>query len=302
MTQPKLSKKASGHGGRGYAAIFEDGQPVVPSVTTILGAVAMPGISQWVANNTAAYCAVNAERLLSISEEQAYNYGRFYWKRVPDFDSPDFDPFNYHAGVLQDAADQGTFIHEWIEAYLNDWPEPDPQNRAHEEMIEAFILWTLDNDIAPLVTERTVYGNGYAGTFDGIGTINGVRTLWDVKSSRAVRESHVAQLAALGASHTLAQEVSEGTGGAVKVKLSAENQRYYSQEYGWFVAEPLPPFEQYALLQVRPDEGDKPAFCELHVVPQQLIDSGFELFRGALQIKQAQRAMALAGKEAGFEL
>ena len=91
--------------------------------------------------------------------------------------------------------------------------------------------------------------------------------LTDVKTSRAVRDTHIAQLAAYGAASMAVVEVPEGTEGAVEYKGS------------WFADKTLPGFQKYAIVQIRPDDYDPkgnliPAFCKLHVLSQDEIDAG----------------------------
>lgn len=298
MTSPFLASAKSGFQGRGYKAIFEEEPVLVPSVTTVLGAVASPALTQWAVNQTCAYYAANPEAVFNKSVEASYYMGLWYGKRKPEFDSSDYDPYNYHKGVLQEAADQGTWIHEFVEATLNDDFEPTPQNAQHEQMAEAFVLWLMDNDVTPVITEKTVYGVGYAGTLDGIAHINGKLTLFDTKSSRAVHESHRAQLSALGAAHTMATECDPKDEGAVKHTRTLAGVK----DTKWFKPEPLPAFTDYGVLQIRPDDYNNkgefvPAFCEFHPITNEVIDASFGIFQGALQIKQAQRAVGLLIKD-----
>ncbi|MCK9598286.1 MAG: hypothetical protein M0R06_04555 [Sphaerochaeta sp.] len=297
MTSPKLTVAASNMGGRGYRTIFEPEPGVVPGVTTVLNAISIPAIVQWAVDNTCAYYAANPEAVYVREAEATYFMGRWHWNKTPDYDSPEYNPHNYHAGVLQDAADQGDFIHQFIEADLNGWFEPTPQNAQHEQMIGAYLDWRANNDVEMLMTERTVFGDGYAGSFDWMGYVNGAKLLIDNKSSRAIRETHVGQLAALGAAHTMAVEVKEGTEGARHHKLhKAASEGNGGQVDSWWVPEPLPPFQGYAVLQVRPDDVDEPAFCRLEIIPDNVIDSGWKLFRGALEIKRAQRELDVLKK------
>jgi len=287
MTDPFLSRPQSGFSGRGYINPFEETAQVVPSVTTVLRALGNDALVQWAVDQTCGFYAANPEAVFTRSESQVYHMGRWYHKRVPDFDAPDYDPENYHLGVLNDAADQGTWIHEYIEAKLNGWFEPTPRNANHEEMAEAVDVWLADNDVELTCSERTVFGQGYAGTFDWVGRVNGgPLTLWDNKSSRKVHQSHMSQLSALGAAHTMAVQVDEGTDGAVPVTKKDETR--------WFVPEPLPPFTAYGVLQIRPtsftDDGEViDAFCKPHYIPNEVIDASFEIFKGALAVKHAER-------------
>lgn len=292
MSEPFLTVKASGYGGRGYASIFDPDSGPLPGVTTVLKAVAAPALTQWAVDQTAAYAVANIEALLTRTEDQGWGFLRWYWKRTPDPNSGQIDLLNYHAGVLDEAAEMGRWAHSFLEATLLDTFEPTPMNELHDQMANVIGLWVLDNDIEVLATESTVYGEGYAGTFDLLAEVNGVKMLIDAKTSRAVRDSHVAQLGALGAAHTMAVEVDKGTKDAVahtKTVGGAKTTRY-------FVPEVLPAFESYAVLQIRPDDVDSkgraiPAFCELHTIPHEAIEAGFQMFKGALAIKHAEKTL-----------
>lgn len=87
-------------------------------------------------------------------------------------------------------------------------------------------------------------------------------------------------------SHKLQSKVAEEHGG---------------QERAWFVEEPLPDFQQYAVIQIRPDDWGNygeyiPAFCEMHVIPQREIEAAYGLFIAARDIRLAQFALKQAEK------
>ena len=290
MTSPFLASKTSGYGGRGYANPFEKKKITVPSVTTVLSAVNAPQLTQWAVNQTCGYYAANPEAVYNRTAEQAYFMGQWYWKREPNFDSSEYNPFNYHKGVLNEAADQGTWAHAFLEAQLRGTEEPTPLTPQHAQMAEQIVFFLMDNDFRPVAIESTVFGQGYAGTLDGIAEINGVLTLFDAKTSRGVYESHMAQLGALGAAHTMAVEANVGEPGAVEVTKTIDGKK----ETRWFRPEPLPPFTDYGVLQIRPDDVARDgspidAFCKFHPIAQEVIDASFGIFEGALKIKQAQR-------------
>ena len=292
MTAPKLSVTASGYSGRGYRNPWTG--EVVPGITTVLGAINQPAILQWSVDQVAAYAATIAEDLVGRDEEQRFRMLRFYHSRAKesDFDDPLVDLHDAHTGVLNDLAELGTAVHSYVEADLNGWMDPDIFRPEQEQMVVAYLQWRQEHDIEVHATEASVFGQGYAGTADAFLKIDGVNTLLDVKTSRAVRDSHIAQLAALGAAHTMAREVPEGTEGAVGFKSRQSDKQFSS----WWVAGDVPPIQQYAVLQIRPDDYDKngvfiPAFCEMHVIDQRQIDASFGLFEGALQIRHAQRKL-----------
>lgn len=305
MTTPRLTVSRSGFGGRGYKAIFEEKTPIVPSVTTVLKSVNKPALIQWAADQVAAYAVTHLEELEQRDIETGFTYLRYYHGRFKpdDFDNPNFDLYNAHTGVLHDAAEMGNWIHEFIECDLRGWIEPEPTRIEHEQMAEAYLLWRMDQDIEVYATEATVYGDGYAGTADLFAKINGVNGLWDVKSSRSLWSEHTAQLAALGAAHTMAVEAEKGDKNAVyhKIEPKIAEENGVEQDSYW-VPEPLPPIQQYGIIRVRPDDYDNkgefiPAFSELVTFSQKAIDAAFTMFQGALLIKEAENRLKQIEKE-----
>lgn len=95
----------------------------------------------------------------------------------------------------------------------------------------------------------------------------------------------------------MAVEVPEGTPLSVYHKLhKAASEGNDGQVDSWWIPEPIPPFQAYAVLQVRPDDQDREAFCRLEIMDGDVIDSGWKLFQGALAIKRAQRELSLLKK------
>jgi hypothetical protein len=306
MTSPKLSLASSGFGGRGYADIFgvNGGTPLM-SITTALGSLDKPGVRNWERQQIAAFAVTHLDEIAAKEVEVGYRY----LMAVPKFLTPEkhdeldygVDLWNAAEYALDEAANAGTWIHTYIEDHLlGKFPE-DPIREDHYQMVQAFHAWEAEHDIEVLATERTVYGDGYAGTADLFAKVDGVVTLIDWKSSSAIRDSHKAQLAAIGAAITTAREVSEGTEGAIQHKLQPKVATEHGQEYAWFVEEPLPDFQQYAVGQVRPDDyrnsGEYvPAFCEMHVIPQREVDAAYKLFIASRDARLAQRELKEAEK------
>lgn len=304
MTQPKLSTVSSGLGGRGYRDIFGNGD-VLPSITTALGALSKgEGLIHWHAEQTAMYCVTHVDDLLNRTEEAGVRYAQYFSRRKPDdLDDPELNPYNAARYVLDDYSNTGTWIHRFIEMDLNDEFTDEPQREDHWEMSEAWLEWKAQHDIEVLATEATVYGDGYAGTGDIWAKIDGVPYVIDTKSSRKLHSVHVGQIAAIGAAHTMAQEVPEGTEGAVYHKLQPKvAAEHGGQVDSWWVPRAPPEFSAYAVLQVRPHDWDtdgtpiKP-FVKLHTIPQHQIDPAYKLFRAGLSARLAEREMKLNEKE-----
>lgn len=309
MTHPKLSVPSSGLGGRGYKQIFGDGTPV-PSITTALGALEKPGIVNWHIENTVYYAVRNIDDLLSRTEEAGERYLSYYTRRLKerDLDDPEINALNFSMGVLDDLSNLGNFIHDYVECDLQGWFTPEPWRDDQVEMIEAYHEWKEQHEVEVICTETTVFGNGYAGTLDIIAKVDGTPLLIDTKSSRKVYDSHIAQLSALGSAHSMAVEVSEGTEGAVPYKMvPSVSKEHGGQVDSWWVEEPLPAFQGYAVLQIRPGDVDTKGkylapFCELHRIDQRLIDTGMGIFQAGLDARVAQRKFAQIEKEIEKEM
>ena len=282
--------RASGYGGSGYINPIT-GEKVI-GVTTALKSVHRDGITQWAVDQTVMYLIANLDMVKQRSDEQIFKLGRFIHSRgtPAKFDNPEIDVNNYHDFVLNDLAELGTSIHEWVEEYVTDGFLPDLVRDEQVQMAEAFLDWLDQHDVKVIATEMTVFGDGYGGTLDAILEVDGVRFCVDWKTSRNVQDTHIAQLAAYGAASMALVEVPEGTEGAVEYKGS------------WFVDKTLPGFQKYAIIQIRPNDYDSkgnflPAFCKMHVISQEEIDAGYLLYLSAQACSMSAKMLADARKE-----
>jgi len=297
--EPRLRVRASGLGGSGYkipTRLGDDGKPItVPGVTTVLEALDKPGVTQWAVDQTVAYMVANVDLILNRTEEQGFKLGRFYHSRKPDFDDPEVDLENYHTGVLNDLAELGTWAHDYTAYDLLGMFAPDPLRVEHAEMANAWDEFRTEHDIKPLAVERTVVGDGYAGTLDGIWELDGVPTLVDVKSSRAVRDSHLAQLSALHHADKMMEECDPFDLDAVAYETKKWGTTYWKEVE-------IPKYEDFQIVQIRPSDIDKDGyaidpFVALHRVTPAQLEAGWEMFQGALQVRWGQFKMKKAMKE-----
>lgn len=276
------------------------------SVTTALGAVGDPsGLINWHVEQTALFCVTHVDAILNRTEEAGVRYAQYFSRRRADSpDDPYNNPYTAAENVLTDLADTGNYIHQYVEDDLNDRFPLDPVRADHVEMVEAWHEWRRDHDVTVHATEATAFGDGYAGTGDLWATVDGVPMLIDVKSSRKVGNSHIGQLAALGACDTMAVEVSEGTEGAVYHKLTpAVAAQHGGQVDTWWIPRATPPFEKYGVLQVRPADYHRTTgeylepFCKLHIISQEKIDAGWQYFQAGLLARHAEKALKMAERE-----
>jgi hypothetical protein len=268
--EPKLRVRSSGHGGSGYKHPHTG--VVVPGVTTVLKKLDKPAVVQWAVDNTAAYAVANVDGLLNRTQEQGYGFLRWYWKRDP-LDGDLSDIRNYSNGVLNDAAELGTMLHDWVAAEHDACPFPDVTNAPDYfwEMVAEWDKYKSEHDIEPLHTEVTVWNAelGYAGTADGIWKIDGVTTLVDLKTSRNTWDEHWMQLSALAEAEVMLIE----------------------QGPEWFEHD-MPDIQQRALLHIRPSDTDKNGnymspFAELKIMPDDEYDVLFNAFTGLLSVTHA---------------
>jgi hypothetical protein len=269
--EPKLRVRSSGHGGSGYKHPHTG--DIVPGVTTVLKKLEKPAIAQWAVDNTAAYAVANIDSLLSRTQEQGFGFLRWYWKRDPLKDDTE-DIRNYSAGVLNDAAELGTMVHDWIAAETDDnFPYPDTSMaREHFwEMVEQWNSFKSEHAIQPVFTEVTVWNEeyGYAGTADAIWLIDGKMTMLDIKTSRSTWDEHWMQAVALDKCEYALIEVD-----------------------GEWVQEPMPKIDQIALLHIRPSDTDKNGnpmfpFAELKVLDMAEYDELWRAFHGLLSVTHA---------------
>lgn len=275
MTQPELAVRNSGFGGRGYKHPLTG--EIAPSVTTVLKMAAAPGIVQWSVDQTAAYAVANIDQLLTKTETQGFNSLRWYHKRDPRPLEKGYDIRNYHLGVLNDAAELGTSMHEWVEAEIDPsfgYPDTSLEPDAFWEMVGVWDEWFSEHIIEPKHTEVTVWNHtlGYAGTFDLDCIIDNERWLLDAKTSRSLWPDHSMQLSALKNAETMLIKQEDGT--------------YVEEEWksnDWF--------EKYGFLHIRPTDSTNqgeylPAYVEL--VEAQDLEEHFEWFKGLLAAKKAE--------------
>lgn len=289
MTNPKRAVRNSGFGGRGYRKLGVGGEPVgitLPSVTTVLKAEDKPALVQWAVDQTVAYAIANADELNRMSESRAYGFLRWYHTRKVDALAAEFDISNYHQGVLSDAGELGTMVHEWVQADIAETPYPDVSKAGQKfwECVAAWDQFRAEHDVKAHFTEHTVWSeiHGYAGTFDGVWTIDGKHTLMDIKTSRGLYSSTWMQLAALYGAEELLMDGADGEDIVVRDWTS--------------------PVERIAVMHIRP--GDFTAagevmdpFCKMVDLPA-TPELHFESFKGLLGYGKAQLAIKESIKEA----
>ena len=126
---------------------------------------------------------------------KGYGLKKWYWQM--GMDGIDVEKY------VDKTANIGTLAHYMIECYLKD-EQPDLEPFS-EEMIDAaenclikFYDWEAENELEVLGVELTLTSEShkYGGTIDLYCRLNGEYTLVDLKTSKAIYDTHMIQLAA----------------------------------------------------------------------------------------------------------
>lgn len=144
---------------------------LLPSVTTIIGEYSnKDALIQWAANSSTEYIKEHWEEMQGMGIGCHLNAARFHYR-----------------ALSKEALDIGSEFHAIAEQCFKTLRIP--KRSANEKVnncFDAFLSWGRDYEIEILDTEKSVYGDGWAGTLDLECMLNGVHTIVDYKTSRAI--------------------------------------------------------------------------------------------------------------------
>ena len=183
MTTPALAENVRGKG-RHYRDP-RSGE-LVPSVTNVLGVINKPALPRWAAREVAAAAVTMKASLAGMDDAEVMDVLKGApWRRSTR------------------AADRGTTIHAYLEAALMG-SAPGRVDGEAAEYRAAADAWLAAWSPEPVQLERTVFGDGYAGTGDAWLRIGGELWLVDFKTSKAIYAEAALQLSALAAAPLMA--------------------------------------------------------------------------------------------------
>lgn len=179
----------------------------VPGVTTVLEIISKPALVHWAAAEERKLCVETAGKTFAAvtGEEGA---GQFM--APEDFQAllvENLGKTKAHYRAMKKAQNIGTEAHSALEWQLREklgqsvGPRPLISDKA-EVAVMAVEDWMKSVNFMPLATEIMVYDPwlGYAGTIDWVARVNGVLTLGDWKTGKAIyRESFLQNAAYLSA-------------------------------------------------------------------------------------------------------
>lgn len=156
----------------------------IPSVTTILSAIAKPALVPWAAKVTSEYIADKIKPGVAYDELQLNEI----------FESGK----KAHLNSKQSAGQAGTLIHNWISSYIKGEAPDMPVSEEMVRSIEKFLKWVKEYNVEFVASEEMIYSikYGYTGTFDFICRINGELVMGDIKTSSGIWDEYWLQVAA----------------------------------------------------------------------------------------------------------
>lgn len=156
----------------------------VPGVTTVCACI--PGKAEWL---PAWACKEMALDLMAHWEPNVpYSEDEIKWKIA--------DAKIAYRLKKENAAGAGTATHFWIEEFIAGKIRPLPQDPHVLNAVQLFLEWTKANNIRWIHSEVVVGSlvHMYGGKFDAVAEVNGVITLIDFKTSKAIYDEFNYQL------------------------------------------------------------------------------------------------------------
>lgn len=163
---------------------YQIGDTECVGVTTILSTLAKPALIPWAVKMTTDYIATQLKAGKAYDELQIQSILK--------------EAKLAHRKKKEDAGDLGSLIHNWIERYIKGEKPEMPTNEKMQKAILSFLKWTKDEKVKFLKSEQPVYSRKYnfAGTCDFTCEIDGKKYVGDVKTSNAIYNEYMLQVAA----------------------------------------------------------------------------------------------------------
>jgi hypothetical protein len=205
----------------------------VSSVTTILSVINKPALINWAAT-TAVDCVVeqispgvsyDEIQLMTIFEKAK----KAHWQKKVD------------------AGNIGTFVHNWVEDYINGKHPQLPNNENLKKAVQKFLDWQKEHKVEFLMSEQQIYSRkfNYTGTLDFICKIDDKLYIGDLKTSSGIYPEMLIQTAAYRYARTEEYPEEKYTGQVI-VKVGKEDgnlqvalvndDKWYSKMFTTFIA------------------------------------------------------------------
>jgi len=156
----------------------------IRSVTKILQVINKPALINWASNMAIEYVSEQIVPGVSYDELELANI----WQKGR----------KAHWEKKTDAGDIGTFLHKWVEKYINGENPGKPVNPDLQESVLKFLIWVKKHNVKFLLSEQVIFSKKYeySGTTDFICTIDGNMYIGDLKTSSGIYPEMMLQTAA----------------------------------------------------------------------------------------------------------
>ena len=143
-----------------------DGEKVQGVTTVLSKSIPKPALIAWAANESAKFAVNQWDELATLPIVDRLERIKKEWR-----------------GVRDRAALRGTEVHNLAEKVVHGEEVEVPDHLAGH--LEAYIQFLDDFQVVPVLVEKAVFSRSYkyAGTFDLVADINGVRWLLDIKTN-----------------------------------------------------------------------------------------------------------------------
>jgi len=156
----------------------------LPSTTTALNIIAKPQLIFWAAN------------MAADSMKEQFEPGKTYDEL--QLDAMIQTARKAHTQKKEVAGTIGSFVHSWVEDYINGKNPAQPVNKQLKTAIAKFMAWVEKHNVKFLVSEQQVYSRKYkyTGTLDFICSIDGKLYIGDLKTSSGIYPEYLIQTSA----------------------------------------------------------------------------------------------------------
>jgi len=143
-----------------------DGEKVQGATTVLSKSIPKPALIAWAANESAKFAVNQWDELATLPIVDRLERIKKEWR-----------------GVRDRAALRGTEVHNLAEKVVHGEEVEVPDHLAGH--LEAYIQFLDDFQVVPVLVEKAVFSRSYkyAGTFDLVAEINGIRWLLDIKTN-----------------------------------------------------------------------------------------------------------------------
>ena len=193
-----------------------NGKPA-KGVTTVLQRLNKPALVVWAASEAKKYIEANLKPGVALDEVEIQQLAK--------------DAMWAHRNRKDTAAEMGTFVHQFLQDWIEGNPQPMPINPQLQKAVNAFIKWyekqTMEGNCEQRLCSPTL---SLAGTVDFVGQLDGKLTILDWKSGSGIYPEYLYQMGAYAEMYDeeFGQKVEQV--GVINCSVKAPFKTYFTSE------------------------------------------------------------------------